>query len=55
MKNFIITGTSSGIGNAVALQLNNKDFHLYLLGIQLDKLTNGLTELASDFYSCTNR
>lgn len=32
MKNFIITGTSSGIGNAVALQLNNKDFHLYLLG-----------------------
>jgi len=32
MKNFIITGSSSGIGNSVALQLNNPEFHLYLLG-----------------------
>jgi len=31
MKNFIITGSSSGIGQAVALNLNNTEFHLYLL------------------------
>lgn len=37
MKNFIITGSSSGIGHAVALQLNNPDFHLFLLGRDVDQ------------------
>ena len=37
MKNFIITGSSSGIGNAVASQLNNPDFHLYLLGRDIEQ------------------
>ena len=37
MKNFIITGSSSGIGNALASQLNNPEFHLYLLGRDVEQ------------------
>jgi NAD(P)-dependent dehydrogenase (short-subunit alcohol dehydrogenase family) len=39
MKNFILTGSSSGIGYAVALMLNNPNFHLFLLGRNTNKLT----------------
>jgi NAD(P)-dependent dehydrogenase (short-subunit alcohol dehydrogenase family) len=46
MKNFVITGYSSGIGHAVALKLNNPEFHLYLLG--RDSINSKLLELKLD-------
>jgi NAD(P)-dependent dehydrogenase (short-subunit alcohol dehydrogenase family) len=46
MKNFVITGYSSGIGHAVALKLNNPEFHLYLLG--RDSIKSKFLELNLD-------
>ena len=38
MSNFLITGASSGIGNALVHLLDNKDNHLILIGRDINKL-----------------
>ena len=56
MKNILITGASSGIGKACAIQLNSPEYHLILIGRNEERLAELCSTLPSaEFYVCDVR